>query len=219
MPDLQHPLDDELVELALDDVGAQRTEELTRHLAGCTSCRAAYDGIARAVDQVLAAAPVIAPPAGFESRVLAGIHPHPRRAPGLLAAAAACVLLLVAGVAGFALGHRSPAAGPGTAALGPSPLGQSLGRALVTGSGESVGSVLRSTYDRHDVLVVQVLHGRPGTRYECRLRYPDGRSQEVGYWTVPSTGAGLWIVPVTSGAAGVELVTEDGRTWSTATLG
>ena len=79
--------------------------------------------------------------------------------------------------------------------------------------------MLRSTYDRHDVLVMQVLHGVPGTRFECRLRFPDGHTEEAGNWTVPATGSGLWIVPATAGAAGVELATDDGRAWSSATFG
>src|SRR5262245_12703303 len=67
-----HP-DDELVELALGDIDEPRRSQLIRHLVDCAQCRSAYDAIAIAVDAVLPAAPEIAPPVGFDQRVLTRI--------------------------------------------------------------------------------------------------------------------------------------------------
>ena len=46
---------------------------LTGHLALCDPCRADYCAIADSVDHVLAAAPRVAPPAGFSRSVLAAM--------------------------------------------------------------------------------------------------------------------------------------------------
>ena len=66
----QCPDQDELYALALGDVGQPERDAVTAHLAVCEGCRAEYTAIADAADHVLAAAPVVAPPAGFSSRVL-----------------------------------------------------------------------------------------------------------------------------------------------------
>ncbi|WP_341359393.1 zf-HC2 domain-containing protein [Georgenia sp. M64] len=69
----QCPDQDELYALALGDVGQPERDAVTAHLAVCEGCRAEYTAIADAADHVLAAAPAVAPPAGFSSRVLAAM--------------------------------------------------------------------------------------------------------------------------------------------------
>ncbi len=58
-------------ELALGTVaGAERAVALD-HLAGCAACRAMVEDLAGLADRMLLLAPVIEPPPGFESKVLA----------------------------------------------------------------------------------------------------------------------------------------------------
>jgi len=205
MTDDVHPADDLLVALALDDLPADEAAELSQHLSGCPRCAAEYDAISRSIEAALAAAPAQAPPVGFESRVLARLSPPRRRTPWLVAAAA-----VVALAAGGALG----------ATLAPHEAADQLsGARLVTASGTAVGTVTPSRYDEDAVLVMQVRDAPPGTRYECRLRFPDGHTEDVGWWTVPASGSGVWVARGATGATEVELVSDEGTVWSTATLG
>ena len=68
---LAHPGDDRLVDLALGELPADSAAATLRHVDACPACRTTYDAACRALDETLAASPAIAPPAGFESRVLA----------------------------------------------------------------------------------------------------------------------------------------------------
>jgi len=205
MSDVTHPPDDSPVALALDDLPASEAATLSEHLAGCARCRAEYDSISRSIEAALAAAPGQAPPAGFESRVLSVLSPRRRRTPWLVAAAVV-VALAAGGLLGANLAGRSP--------------GETLaGARLVTGSGEAIGTVTPSRYGGADVLVLQVREAPPGTRYECRLRFADGHTEEAGYWTVPPSGWGVWVARFATGAQSVELVSDTGQVWSTADLG
>ena len=72
-------LEELAAELALGTVsGAERAAALD-HLAGCALCRELVDQLARVADGMLAMAPVVEPPPGFESKVLArmGVRPGP----------------------------------------------------------------------------------------------------------------------------------------------
>ena len=201
-----HPGEELLVALALDDLPASEAAGLSRHLGGCARCTAEYQAVSRSIEAALAAAPAQAPPAGFETRVLAQFgRPRSRRTTWLVAAAAA-VALAVGTMLGAVL---SPGSDPA----------QLAGAELVTTSGEGVGTVIPSRYDDDPVLVMQVHDARPGTQFECRLRFPDGHTEDAGYWTVPASGWGVWVARGATGASAVELVSDEGAIWSTATLG
>jgi hypothetical protein len=91
-------------ELALGTVsGAERAGALD-HLAGCPACRELVDQLARAADSLLLLAPVVEPPPGFESKVLARmsvapVHDirRPRRRPLLVGIAAAALVAAMSG--------------------------------------------------------------------------------------------------------------------------
>ncbi|MFC8347126.1 hypothetical protein [Streptomyces sp. NPDC057280] len=214
-----HPDEDELLALALGTLPGEPAG-LLRHLTVCPACRSTYDDLSAAADSVLPAAPSVAPPAGFEARVLerlelpasAGrtVRRRSYRRPLLVAAAAA---------AGICLG----AAGAVVVDLGSPSASQvavsDRGALLVTGSGATVGTVEPSRLGAEPVLVMQITDGRPGTHYTCRLLLKDGTAREAGDWRVPSSGRATWIA---YGAADsvdrVELVTDGGRVWSSAGL-
>ena len=204
-----HPTEDELAELALGESSAP--EELLGHLRDCAACRSAYDELARATDLTLAAAPAIAPPVGFETRVLARLAPEPvpaertrgRRLASLAAAAAVGVL----------------AGGLGVAALSSDDAQVPVGAAaLETGDGAVVGSVLPSRYGDETVLVLRIDDGKPGMHYRCRLRLDDSSTRPAGEWTVPASGTATWIATGDEDVASIELVTDAGQVWSSASL-
>jgi hypothetical protein len=64
-----HPDEDELIALALGALPGPPAE-LLRHLADCPACHSAYGEVSGAADAVLPAAPSVAAPSGFETRVL-----------------------------------------------------------------------------------------------------------------------------------------------------
>ncbi len=243
-----HPGEDELVALSLLDLEPERREVIADHLARCAECRGAYLEVNDGIQQTLAAAPSIAPPAGFSGRVLAGMaferpgHVRAvspigedgsrsslardgvgsstagsragsgaRRVPMLLAAAA--LVGLFAGVGATLLWQ-------GLAPVDVRPQ-SALAAALVTGSGETVGSVSRTRVGGQEYLLVSVTAGRPNMTYECVLVGPDGSRTSGGTWTLgPGSGAaavGTWLLPLPEGAASrVELIAPSGKVWSQA---
>lgn len=227
----RHPDEDLLLDLALSDVGEPLRDALTRHIALCDSCRTEYAAIADAVDHVLAATPRVAPPPGFSRSVLAAMgmgqgsavevgqlpraaapRSHTARSPRRFAlAAAAAVALVLAGAGGAVVIDAMTDHPAEVAASGP---------ALLTGEGERVGTVLESRHYDEPVYVVTLTSGRPGMWYECVLVSADGSRSSGGSWVVEDGAGDTWIVAAPAGAAvvGMELVTEDGRTWASATL-
>ena len=217
----QHPDPDQLTALALADLSFQEQEHLTAHLVGCVACRADYAEISDGLQQALATAPAIAPPAGFSGRVLEAMSPSPLRAapPRLrslwLPVAAAVLLGLLAGMgATFAVinSWNQPAA---TTASHSPVAGQ-----LLTSSGQAVGSAGLATLDGRSYLLLNVTTGKPGATYECILVGSDGGRTSGGIWTLTDEygsgrASGSWLVPIAGDPpAGVELVTPSGKVWS-----
>lgn len=207
-----HLTDDALIALALDDFGPGEDDDL-RHLTTCRSCRSAYDELSRTVDTLMTAAPSIAPPAGFETRVLERIaaqgteRRRPRRRLMMVAAAAAIV-----GVGLGALGSRTL---HDSATISAS----DHGAALITPAGRTVGTVEPSTVGADDVVVLQVARGTPGAHYTCRVVLADGSIRDAGDWRMPASGRSTWIAYGSSDSVErVELVTDDGEVWSSADL-
>ena len=206
-----HPDGDALVELALG--AAMAPDALSAHLRECADCRAAYDDVTRDLEVALAAAPAIEAPAGFESRVLGRLASAPtplarRRAGRLATLAVAAAVGLVVGIAAL-LGVQAVLDEPAPADA----------IALRTDDGRVVGRVLPSRVDGEDVLVLHIVDGPPGMHYVCRLRLDDDSTTPAGDWVVPESGTATWITPSDPDAASIELVTDTGKVWSSASLG
>jgi hypothetical protein len=112
-------------ELALGLVTGPERAAALAHLETCPACRAEVESLAGVVDDLLLATPAVEPPPGFESGVLARladafeadgepnvadfVAPFPRRRRPVvrrLAALAAVILLVIAGVAIGRFGHH-----------------------------------------------------------------------------------------------------------------
>jgi hypothetical protein len=65
-------------ELALGIAEGEERDAALRHLSGCSGCRQLVSELSSVGDELLQLAPAHDPPAGFESRVLAGLTEPPR---------------------------------------------------------------------------------------------------------------------------------------------
>ena len=237
MADL-HPDEEMLLDLALSDIDQNQRDELTGHLARCDPCRAEYARIADSVDHVLAAAPRVAPPAGFSRSVLAAMgmagddsrtrvtvdalernvvdlpaaaHERSRYRPRILVAAIAAAVALLLGVAGAVI-VMNPRQDP-------TALVAADGPALLTRDGSRVGTVLNTRYDGQSVLAVTLTAGKVGARYDCQLILADGSRQPAGSWVLRQPSGTTWLLDrPDKKVTGLELVTDTGTTWATATL-
>lgn len=228
-----HADQDVLVALALQALDTAERARVISHLDECGECRAEYAAVEGDVLRALAAAPSIAPPAGFSGRVLAAMgKEEPSAASAFRAAGSArrwwtpAVAAAAALVVGLALGVG------GTLALGgartpPPPVVSAPGDAtsaspLVTKSGETVGSVGVAMLADREHLVVTVTRARPGAAYECVVVAEDGQRRSAGTWTLDARSAGAeasgtWVVELPDGGVEhVELVAPSGAVWSRA---
>ncbi len=224
-----HP-DHELVELALGELGEPYRTPLIRHLVSCTQCRGDYDDILAAVDATLPAAPEIAPPVGFEQRVLSKIgalatakataeatteatERPPRRPPRgrlLLAAAAMVLAALAGGITAVTIWGDDAS---------PQPVLTAHSAALRKGDGEVVGTAALSSVNDKPVVVVSISDPPIGIPYHCRVMLGSGRTVDSKSWTDENPGGSTWIVPVPEGhIVNLEVVTDDGRVWSSAQM-
>lgn len=211
-----------LEELALGQVGEPERALLLAHVAACGNCRRQLDGVLALTDSLLALAPAMEPPAGFESRVLerlgaAGAPPvvdvTPDRSGRRHLMVAAAILLLVAvAIGGFAAGRRDRPAAVGRVA--------GEGR-IVRADGSEAGSVRLVTADRPYVLV-SIDHPRPAAgSVSCRLLMPDGSAVAIGSWSYDDVRGGVWAAGIDAEllkAVGMELVGDDGAVVATATI-
>lgn len=220
-----HPDPDQLVALALADVGGDEQERLVAHLAGCSACRDEYAQLSDGLQQTLTAAVSVAPPAGFSGRVLAAMLPAAEvpptgRRPRARLLMVACLLLgLVIGAGGSiainAWVNRPPSA---------STLPETTAARLLTADRVEVGSVGLTHREGRAYLLLNVTAGRSGARYDCILVGPDGGRLNGGSWTLSDeygrgTASGAWLVPIgAEPPVAVELVTPTGTVWARATF-
>jgi anti-sigma factor RsiW len=201
-----HIADDHLVALALGQLTDR--PDLEGHLATCPACRQEYDACSSAVEHVLAAAPRVEPPSGFEARLLAAMRPAPTRRPLRWLAAAAAVGVLVGGL-GVAGAERLADRSPSYA---------TTGSIALRAHGDVVGRITQTTMDGRAVAVVTVTGGTPGVHYRCRLVRSDGSTVPAGYWTMSDGGEDTWVVPLGPRVTRLELVEDSGAVWAAAPI-
>lgn len=234
MVEHSHPDADLILDLALGHLAGPERDGVAAHVADCPACRGELETLTGAVESTLAAVPRTEPSAEFSAAVVESLTvPEPggvrgteqpagtgasayeaaRRMPPWVGVAAAAVLGLGVG-SGLTLALDG---GPGGAPPTQTPVATAAGAALTTDGGEQVGTVSRSWSQGEPVLVVDISAGEPGRSYLCRLALADGGTSDAGRWTLSPDRPNSWVIP-DPGVHGVELVTDAGKVWSSATL-
>lgn len=223
MTDARHPDPDDLVALALGRLDGDQ-EPITEHLSRCAACRRDYDDYAASVALVLPAAPRTAPPADFQARVLDRFQRNQRSAAasgGSGERRRRWMLPAAAALAGIALGAGAMAWWPegGDGQAPPPEVSEQWQTALVTSSGQQVGTVSRSYGSDGPVLVLAVTDGPAGQRYTCRLVLADGSTQDVARWQLADDSPNSWVIDAVDGdVVEVQLVASEDRVWAAAQL-
>lgn len=229
----EHPDPDLVLDLALGHLAGPQRDAVASHLGDCAACRADFDDLSAAVESTLAAVPRTEPRPGFAASVLDRLDPpvpaalpgrpqggRPGRGrpgmPAWVGVAAAAVVGLGVGTVGTLALRDGLDGAPGTEVPAAQPLAAS-GSALTTADGTVVGTVSRSYGEAGPMLVVDITGGEPGRSYLCRLRMADGATEDVGRWTLSPARPNSWVV-ADPGAEAVELVSDSGNVWSSASL-
>lgn len=226
-----HPDEDDLLALALLTVDRDAAERLSVHLDSCASCRREFTAIDDSVQATLAAAPSIAPPAGFSGRVLAAMQLSEPAArveslppQGRMVWRRRTAWLMTAAVVGVLAGVGMTTAWHAFAGstADPASLSGSGAAALTTATGDVVGTAGRTTVNARGYLVISVARGRAGMRYECFVTRADGLRSSAGSWTLTgaygtTTASGTWLIDAPAQpVAKVELVGPNGSVWASA---
>jgi anti-sigma factor RsiW len=207
-------LGEEVADLVLGDVDADRRVAMAAHLLRCASCRREYDELAATVHDLLPAVPGVQPPLGFDERVLARLAadgtpaawPFRRWRRVTTAVAIAVAVLVPIGVWVVSRGDEVDVTTGSLATL------------YRSRDDAPVGTVSVTVVDGDPVMVVALVGAPDDVSYYCRTRFADGTSTESESWPA---GNGAWIVPLPADAAvaGVEIIpagTE--KIWSSATF-
>lgn len=180
---------------------------LLAHIEDCAACRALVAEMAEVGDALLELLPELAPPVGFETRVLARVDETrqidasrraPKRLPRWPLAAAALAGAAAVGIAALVEGTLGAGGGfqvehPGAlAALG----GHRLSAAALRSGAHQVGQVF--AYEGEPSWVFMTVQtGIPSGQVRCELSLSDGQMVTVGTFTLDTVGYGSWGVPLT----------------------
>jgi len=209
-------------EVALGTAEVRDRDDLVAHVDHCPRCRRELRQLSDTADVLVALAPAVEPPVGFESRVLdrlgtdraVPLRPEPRPRWGVRWAVAASVVVLTvtSGLVSWALGHS--AAPPPTVAAG------HVVVARLTADHRPVGHVVVQAAPDPWISMALAL-GTGDGRVRCELRTTDGRFVTVG-WMRLVDGYGAWAAPVGEGTAttvdGVRVTDATGRVLAAAPL-
>jgi hypothetical protein len=198
------PYTDQLAELALGILPGRERAAALAHVETCMRCTTELERLSNAADALLAAAPHLDPPLGFEVRVFdrlgltatRGLRTRRRR---LAIGAGALVTLLGA----FGLGtvvasepHELPAKSA-TAST-------DVDTAQLVASGKAIGAALAYS-GKPGWLLMSVVDLRGDEAVDCSIVTQSGRSIPMGkFWL--SNGAGTWSVKLPIAPSDVERV-------------
>ena len=215
----QHPDADVLAALVLGRLDSVRAEGVAAHLVTCRTCRATFDRYADSIATLRSASPPagLAPGTAKDAGGAGGPAPFPlgqrpperRWLPWLRVAAALVVGLVLGGgaVLGWPKDEPVPAASPTPTWHAP----------LLTGAGQEVGTVARSTSAAGPVLVLEVTGGPAGKELTCRLVRAGGRTTDVAQVELSDQRPNSWVIEIgRPEPSQVQLVDQDGELWAAA---
>lgn len=205
-------VDDVAAELALGVATARARAGALAHVEHCAECRAHLDGLVSLSDDLVALAPRVEPPAGFESEVLAAIGrarrsgaPSPRRLVRPVVVAAAAVIAAGCGAAGY-LVHDATSGGPA----------HKTASGVFLAGGRDVGEVMVMPGTTPWLSVT--VHMASTAAVRCEVETSSGRTIAVGTFWVRGAHA-YWAAPLPRGTevTGARLV-EGSRVVAVATV-
>lgn len=210
-------------ELALGGPDGRLRHELLEHAAACTSCQTHLTELSLVTDRLLLLAPDMEPPPGFEGRVLdrlataRGDGPdalRQRRRAHRVRLLAAAAVLVVAALAGLAVGRVSARRTPDVRAV-------RSGQITRLADGSVAGTIRLVDLPRPMALVT-IDSPRPfGGSVTCALVGPDWTSVTVGSWTYDGVEHGAWAVgidPALLKSVRMNVLDANGSVVATATL-
>ena len=215
-------------ELALGVLTGRARAQAIMHLDRCGTCRERIRDLALTGEELLGLLPGREPPAGFETRVMGRLgftgRPgftgrHRRHPPGrprwMLAAAAATIIAVVAGLGGWGMRGAAPASPP---AVGVAQAALHTA-ALTTASHQTIGTIFLYN-GRPGWLYMNVDTGSGNGTIICQLQGRDGSVITVGSFRLTG-GYGHWGSPEPlpqAAVTGARLATTGGKALATASF-
>ena len=209
-------------ELALGVLTGRERAQAIMHLDRCGTCRERIRDLAVTEEELLGLLPGREPPAGFETRImgLPGFTGrHRRHPPGrprwMLAAVAATVIAVAAGLGGWGLRGAAPASPPAGGVAQPA----LHTAALTTASHQRIGTIFLYN-GRPGWLYMNVDTGSGNGTIICQLEGPDGSVITVGSFRLTG-GYGHWGSPEPlppAAVTGARLATTRGKALATASF-
>jgi anti-sigma factor RsiW len=217
---------DQADELAIGRLDGDQRSALLRHASLCSTCQAHLASLTAVTDQLLALAPEVEPPSGFEGRVLdhlTGVANPSRlveqRRPGrrLMMGTAAAIVLFGVALSSFALGRRHYASHSINSATAQVVRSGNIVRA----DGSTSGHIALLTTPR-PALLITVDSPKPfAGRLTCTLITADGTRHGVGTWSYDEVVSGAWSVGIDQSllnSTSMEVSNLDGQVLASAKL-
>ncbi|MBV8303563.1 MAG: zf-HC2 domain-containing protein [Acidimicrobiia bacterium] len=206
-------------ELALGNLPGHERADVLRHLEHCADCQRLVEELADAADALLLLAPYVAPPAGFEARVLAGfdVPVTRRRRLGVAVLGVAAALVLAIGVVTAMV--VSPGGGAPSSQFALKKPGVLMAN-FTPAPGEQTQGQIFSYAGKPSWVFMTVRDDGSSDTYRCQLELADGQRVEVGSFGLHD-GTGSWGRTVAIDVhqlRAVRLLDEHGATAATATL-
>jgi hypothetical protein len=172
-----------LPELATGAMTGRERAEVLRHVEDCPSCRAELAELARLTDALLALAPRVEPPAGFESTVVSALaldrRPLARRRVLSLAATFLVAAGLGAGLVWWQTGPDRALAEQARQTQAGSDGWYLPAARITTADGTVVGTLFR--YQGEPSWLLVTIAGAPvDGPYDVQISYRDGSSYPIG---------------------------------------
>jgi hypothetical protein len=189
---------DDLNEFALGILNGRHRSRVLDHVTSCEECRSELEALAVVADDLMALAPHVEPPLGFESRLVDRYHAESRKRSRR---AIRIVTLVAAAFALVAVGYTLANIGSTPVHLASPTYGEVPISASLTSQGRSLGHVWVSSGSPSWIYMSLDDANWSGTAW-CRVTLKGGRVMDLGAFTV-TRGYGAWAARVDSSGLAV----------------